>query len=140
MNKNISESSLPEALNEYRNKLKTIALVFLVAVIVILLVSREALVLCFLTVPGYFYYQQMMVERKWNLGSITEVVAVCNKVRMGAVRDRCIVTFHTTEEDPTYYQFYFSARSKADDFIVDSVYVLYYDVENPKNLLAYTPI
>lgn len=134
---------LPEPLLAYKAKLIVGIIISGIFVIVCTVLSKDFTSLFFLLMPAYFGYKIIMLERDWIGGNICEVQAVCSFVRPGNVQDNVTVGFCSYNEDDEpemHYQFIIPSRKKAEDFIPQSLYVLYFREREPRNLLAFQQI
>lgn len=134
---------LPEPLAVHRIKYLIGVLLTTIIVIISVIIIKDAKTLFFLFIPLYLGYKSLLVQRDWKTGEIQEVTAFCRYVRVGTVQDRVVVSFCTYDEDGNqdqHYQFSVPNKKKAEDFIPESPYLIYFRASEPRNLLAYLQI
>ena len=131
---------LPEALMRYMVKLYLVAAATCIVTITLLLYTKRAECLFFLSAAAFILFKAFSVRSSYLKGEIAEIVANCESIRLSAVKDRFSVTFSylaDTDEQVRYQTFVIYGKGKADDFAVNGTYLLYYSKSSPSELIAY---
>lgn len=136
---------VPQAIIGHRNKLFLVSCAFFVASISICLYLKSYEPLILLLGTGYFAFQGVTVVSRFNNGYIREIPAICTGVKVSTIRDRMTVTFKTLLDDESddgeeYFRFMNLPKRKSDEFSVDHPYIIYYDIDSPQTLIAYTDL
>ena len=133
---------IPTPLILYQRKMYITAAAFALLAAALYVAFKNLTPLVFLMGSAYMVYKGISVERDFKNGNLVEVGVVCVAVRPSAVRDRVSLTFKANEEDGgSYYRFVVPAKKYvSEEFIVDSPYVIYFDVSNPHALIAYVQV
>lgn len=144
-NSDFKEVLLPSALSLHSLKLKMIAVVFCVAGIAVTLYLKSYGPLSLLAFALYFMYRGISIKKRYQNGLIREVAVLCTGVKSSNIRDRMTVTFRTEDDEEAdchqeYFKFTNISKRKADDFLLNYPYLIYFDLENPQALLGYIEI
>lgn len=134
---------LPAPLCAYRAKLLGGVFITAVLIIIITILLKQAKTLLFLAIPIYLGFKAFLVQRDWEASIIHEVEAYCRFVRPGTLRDQVVVSFCSLDENgeaDKHYQFVIPDRKKAEEFIPESPYLIYFRDSEPRNLLAFLQI
>ena len=138
------DAPLPYALAGHRLKLYAVATVFVVAGIAIAIYLKSFAPLLLVLFSGYFWWQGFNVLRRYRSCLIREVAVLCTSVKPSRIRDAMTLTFRTVGDeanpDQEYFKFLNQPKRTADEFVVNSPYVIYFDTESPQTLLGYIDI
>lgn len=115
------------------------AVAVLVAFICILLsiYYKEISFLVGIVISGYLVFQAISTSIDFANGQICEIPVVCTHATESKMKNKTQVTFRTGDEDPIFYQFDVPGN-KANEFQINMVYVIYFNINNPRVLMTYT--
>lgn len=100
---------------------------------------KEIYFMAGIIISGLLVYNAISTTLDFLNGQIEEVPVICCNVNETRVRDRTSVTFRTDEEHPSYFEFNVAGK-RANEFHPNMIYMIYYNVNNPRVLLAYAPL
>lgn len=101
------------------------------------IVCKDWHLLALMLLSVWFVYNGFVLSRHYNEGQIEEKLLVCVSVKKSTIQDMVSVGFRTDDEYPSFYQFKIPGKRRADDFIPNAAYLVYYNVSTPSQLLAY---
>lgn len=130
-------SELPEPLYRARNKQLLIAAVFAIGGVGLIVAFHDFAFAAILLPVGYLIFNGISIQRSFKAGDIVEEVAVCQAVKASQMRKNTLVVFATSEEQPRYFQFTYPGTKYTDEFIVNAVYLIYFNVNSPSTLISY---
>lgn len=133
-------SSLPQALKDLRFKQYLAAAGIFLLTLGFTIAARNLRILFVSFLSVWFAYNGFSIERDYRSGKIAEVALICTSVRKSSLSDSFSVGFRTADEYPALYQFKLNGRKHADEFVPNGVYLIYFNVGAPSQLLAYTPV
>lgn len=115
------------------------AVAILIAFICVLLsiYYKELFFLTGTIISGFLTYQALTTSIDFANGQICEIPVVCTHAIESKIRNKTQVTFRTGDEEPIYYQFDIPGN-KANEFQPNMVYIIYFNINNPRLLITYT--
>lgn len=132
------QEPFPELLSRKQSLEYLVAGVIVVGAIICTLTFKLPKALLLALLGLVFVYKGLQLKVRWESGRIVQQVLICQSVRKSSVKDRINLTFFNgDEENPLYYSFLLPGKRNADDFIIGAVYIVYFDLDNPKELITY---
>lgn len=135
---------------------KDILFAVVVAIVTIILLIRFQTIQCCIgfAVVGFLLFKAIELKFDFRDGKIQEAVVTCASLRYNAFSHTLHVTFRDDGEDEdapvAYYTFHVPERNTSflgrkrdsgeSDFEVNHVYVIYYKINEPSNLLGYVEL
>lgn len=98
---------------------------------------KEISFLVGIIISGFLAYQAIATSIDFANGQICEIAVICTHVTESKLRNKTQITFRTDDEKPIFYQFDIPGK-KSNEFQVNMVYVIYFNINNPRLLMTYT--
>ena len=138
-------ASLPLPLQAYISRVFVVAALFLLAAIACAAYFKSLGPLALLLGTAYFAYQGANISKRWRLGLVRELPAICTNVKISSVGNRATVTFRTEPDEELgteaeIFRFLNMPKRSAENFVPGHPYMIYYDVDNPQMLINYVDI
>lgn len=129
--------SVPTMIRKKQHAFYILAGVALLCAVVFILLAKDVKALMVICFPAYSLWKGFDLQRKWGRGEIKEIAVRCQQVRPSMVRNRVLLTFVTLDKDePSFFQFAIPGVKQADNYIVGSNYIIYFDENEPKILIS----
>ena len=130
----------PEALANVRVKYFIVGGLVIAFAIGFTILMREIRILPIALFGLWFIYNGWALKQKYLSGKILAAVLICTSVHSSNLKDVVTVGFRTDDEVPSFYQFKLAGKKRADDFIPNGTYIVYFYEETPSQLLAYSAV
>lgn len=128
---------LPTPLKDLRTKqyLVGFSIIILCVGYAIAAAAPKALLFSFLGMIMLF--KGFMIEHDYYSGKIQEITLICTSARAAILKDSAIVSFMSTDDVPSFFQFAVPSRKSLDVFIPNGVYIVYFNKSTPNAIMAY---
>ena len=133
---------IPAALLRYEMKMYVTGFALLVGAIGAAVYLKAPHPLILLVGVAFFTYKGLSMKKRFLNGAIREVAAICSGAKVSQLRDHATLTFRTPKvnecDNVEFFNFENQTKRSVDKFIPGQPYLIYYDIENPHNLLCYS--
>lgn len=133
---------IPAALLRYEVKMYVTGFALLVGAIGAVVYLKAPHPLILLLGVAFFAYKGLTMKKRFLNGEIREVAAICSGAKVSQLRDHATLTFRTPKvneyDNVEFFNFENQTKRSVDKFIPGQPYLIYYDIENPHNLLCYS--
>ena len=137
--KKFKDIELPSGLEERYVRLLVVAGGFLLATIVFTILLKTPRMLFGLVGTAYFIYMAIEIKLSYRAGLIQEIALLCTSVTTTKATKSAKVMFRTNEELPSYYEFRVPIK-ESDNFTPNVGYVIYFNIQHPKQILGYVQV
>lgn len=132
----VEEKILPTPLKNLRTKQYLVGFSIIILCVGYAIVAvPKAILFSFLGI--ILLFKGFMIEHDYHSGRIAEITLICTSARMATARDSAIVSFMSTDNVPSFFQFSVPSRKSLDIFIPNGVYIVYFNKSTPNTIMAY---
>lgn len=133
----VEEEILPTPLKNLRTKQYLVGFSIIILCVGYAIVAAVPKAILFSFLGAILIFKGFMIEHDYHSGQIAEITLICTSARMAAARDSAIVSFMSTDNVPSFFQFSVPSRKSLDIFIPNGVYIVYFNKSTPNAIMAY---
>ena len=134
---------VPYAIYAFRAKMLIAAAAFAVGGFGLAYALKSYTPLFFILPAMYFVYNSYHIVRRYNMGFIREIPALCSAIKVNPMSKNATATFVTvpeTGENPEFFRFTNISKRMAEQFVEQYPYIVYFDIADPHTLIGHEDI